>query len=462
MSDPVTSEEVEDVLSSIRRLVSEDKRPLAGLRNAPAAVPDEGDTAPSDVEPDARLVLTPAHRVAEAAQEAKENAAQDGDDGSDDTSRSSDAPEEAKSNDAGPLDLGSVARASWEQREHAPKEALNLSGHEAQDDPAPREDSPAESEISGQSGVSDDNDSAMDELDALVHDTLTTQTDDAETEDFADYADEGFWEEEEPATEEAPRVALVDMEDEAAREEGLRVPQDGNANLADYGEVPAPEDHSDAPPEAPAKNDDDTAQESHAEPDEDADQHEDVQTAEVSPPEQPESVEQLRSKISTLPLTAKIAALEAAVGKIGQEWEPDGNDAEAMRPADTPAMAWEDDLELDAKGAPVPDTVPDAVIDDTPAQDTAQMPEPSGEASQVKAQAQPDDQDQHQTQDQQQTQAGFASVDDQMMDEETLRDLVTEIVRTELQGALGERITRNVRKLVRREIHRALTAQDME
>ena len=45
---------------------------------------------------------------------------------------------------------------------------------------------------------------------------------------------------------------------------------------------------------------------------------------------------------------------------------------------------------------------------------------------------------------------------------EMLRDLVSEIVRTELQGALGERITRNVRKLVRREIHRALTSQDLE
>jgi hypothetical protein len=52
--------------------------------------------------------------------------------------------------------------------------------------------------------------------------------------------------------------------------------------------------------------------------------------------------------------------------------------------------------------------------------------------------------------------------DDQVIDEEALRDLVSEIVRSELQGALGERITRNVRKLVRREIHRALTAQEME
>lgn len=38
-----------------------------------------------------------------------------------------------------------------------------------------------------------------------------------------------------------------------------------------------------------------------------------------------------------------------------------------------------------------------------------------------------------------------------VLDEEMLRDLVGEIVRQELQGPLGERITRNVRKLVRRE-----------
>lgn len=48
------------------------------------------------------------------------------------------------------------------------------------------------------------------------------------------------------------------------------------------------------------------------------------------------------------------------------------------------------------------------------------------------------------------------------MDEDALRDLVAEIVREELQGALGERITRNVRKLVRREIHRALSMQDFD
>ncbi|MFZ1726165.1 MAG: hypothetical protein WAU13_05845 [Albidovulum sp.] len=41
-----------------------------------------------------------------------------------------------------------------------------------------------------------------------------------------------------------------------------------------------------------------------------------------------------------------------------------------------------------------------------------------------------------------------------------LRELVADIIRQELQGALGERMTRNVRKLVRREINRALDIKD--
>jgi hypothetical protein len=39
-----------------------------------------------------------------------------------------------------------------------------------------------------------------------------------------------------------------------------------------------------------------------------------------------------------------------------------------------------------------------------------------------------------------------------ILDEEALRALVNRIVREELQGELGDRITRNLRKLIRREI----------
>jgi hypothetical protein len=47
-------------------------------------------------------------------------------------------------------------------------------------------------------------------------------------------------------------------------------------------------------------------------------------------------------------------------------------------------------------------------------------------------------------------------------DEDVLRDLVRDLIREELTGSLGERITRNVRKLVRAEIARALAVREFE
>jgi hypothetical protein len=48
------------------------------------------------------------------------------------------------------------------------------------------------------------------------------------------------------------------------------------------------------------------------------------------------------------------------------------------------------------------------------------------------------------------------------LDGEVLRDVVRELIKEELQGGIGERITRNVRKLVRSEIARALALHDLE
>ena len=53
-------------------------------------------------------------------------------------------------------------------------------------------------------------------------------------------------------------------------------------------------------------------------------------------------------------------------------------------------------------------------------------------------------------------------VDETVIDEAMLRELVAQIVRDELQGTVGERITHNVRRLIRREIARALTLQELE
>jgi len=56
----------------------------------------------------------------------------------------------------------------------------------------------------------------------------------------------------------------------------------------------------------------------------------------------------------------------------------------------------------------------------------------------------------------------FPDPEDGILDEDTLREIIVDVVREELQGVLGQRITRNVRKMVRREIRLALAAEDLE
>ncbi len=48
------------------------------------------------------------------------------------------------------------------------------------------------------------------------------------------------------------------------------------------------------------------------------------------------------------------------------------------------------------------------------------------------------------------------------IDERALRALVVDVVHRELQGALGERVSRNIRALVRREVAKALEARDLD
>lgn len=150
-------------------------------------------------------------------------------------------------------------------------------------------------------------------------------------------------------------------------------------------------------------------------------------------------------------LSAKIEALETAIGNISDTWEPDTPGEDDYSGTDAPAMAWEDDFERDATGTPfdMDDDAEEIAKPNPSAQQDEPQPEPVTAAASPAQDA--DDQD------------GFSyGSDDQLIDEEALRDLVSDIVRSELQGALGERITRNVRKLVRREIHRALAAQELE
>ncbi|SUZ30300.1 hypothetical protein ROE7235_00018 [Roseibaca ekhonensis] len=58
-------------------------------------------------------------------------------------------------------------------------------------------------------------------------------------------------------------------------------------------------------------------------------------------------------------------------------------------------------------------------------------------------------------------QGGSDHADDAVLDESALEQLVAQIVRQELQGELGERITRNIRKLVRAEVARELEMRNL-
>lgn len=128
-------------------------------------------------------------------------------------------------------------------------------------------------------------------------------------------------------------------------------------------------------------------------------------------------------------LTAKIAALELAIAKTVDQWEPDGAGRDPYAGTQGSAMAWKDNVELDATGRPLGEATEDAF-------DTSGRPN--------------------------QARSADASAVLQSIDEAMLREIVADIVRSELQGALGERITRNVRKLVRGEIQRELAARALD
>ncbi|WP_104016976.1 hypothetical protein [Roseovarius nitratireducens] len=127
-------------------------------------------------------------------------------------------------------------------------------------------------------------------------------------------------------------------------------------------------------------------------------------------------------------------------------WEPDGDDEDAFADhAAAPSLEWRD----------VDDTDEDDGYDKILA--GPDHPEETEPREEGRAFARDRDAEVREAEDN-----AFAIDDEALLDEEALRDLVAEIVREELMGTLGERITRNVRKLVRREIHRALNSQDFD
>ncbi|MFT6604863.1 MAG: hypothetical protein ACJA2X_000039 [Halocynthiibacter sp.] len=356
MSDAMTNPEIEDVVSSIRRLVSEDVRPVARNENA--------------VQEADKFVLTPALRVAEPAPE-----------------------------------------------QQAPKEdAPQMHENEEQS----HGDAPAHEEPHVEDGP-------QAEFGA-----------DQPAQPLSDESDEDTWaapQEEHAQTESAPSnndTLVLDGSEriEDADQSETEAQHEAHAQaVAPVAEATSPDQHADHTPHHDDIRDEEQSVEFSADPD--AEQAQDWQD------EAP----------STQSLEERIAELEAAVGAQTDEWEPDGSEVEtSTAPSATILQYSQSGFGAGAAGL-------SAAFDDPNAD-----PEPI-EGESFAANEFSDDEDDLD---------GFiagataAASEDAILDEAALRELVGVIVREELQGALGERITRNVRRLVRREVQRALSLREFD
>ncbi len=478
MSDPVSNAAVEDVLASIRRLVSEEKRPVAFAEEPDETVSTDVPTSVSSAPKD-KLLLTPAQRVPEAGAEAVD---EDGPKLTDLPYIEPDDEIAGKTFEFNPLH---VDEGDDEALEDGAEREIEAESDRFDDDPddgpyltseESTEPDAEAAELLDQSPLYvSEEDSFTDAsvlefrtgLTASRTDTLDEQSsDDAESSESADAFD---------ADAVADAHSLVsETALDAAGAEG-DVPEEADAESADVDIV--------------GVDDDSAALDDSFDP---------APRPGIDVP---------------IALSAKIAALEAVIGKRADQWEPDGVAEDPYSGTEDPTMAWEDhtpgaefaevegitaeakapaeadvpsetEVVLDADVAPYVDVAAYADIATETVAAVAEDPSTSEEMTTVDDAVAEDDRDWYDAatdQDDAVTSsnddttdlAGTGEINEEeaksiltsdvdILDEDTLRDLVSDIVRQELQGALGERITRNVRKLVRREIHRALATQDLE
>ncbi|MEM8629923.1 MAG: hypothetical protein AAGF74_01680 [Pseudomonadota bacterium] len=151
-----------------------------------------------------------------------------------------------------------------------------------------------------------------------------------------------------------------------------------------------------------------------------------------------------RDQLAASTLEATIAELEAAVAQGDDTFEPDGSEDEApfMPPPRLSERTLEEKLlraeeAEETEEAEEPGQAEEAMPPEPTAHDPIQfVPLPRPVTTEAGRVDEPED--------------------DIVVDEAMLRELIGQILREELQGDLGARITRNVRKLVRREILRVL------
>ena len=188
-------------------------------------------------------------------------------------------------------------------------------------------------------------------------------------------------------------------------------------------------------------------------------------------PDAPEMIAAARPNRESLEAT--IAELEAAVTAQPDEWEPDGSEVHTVPTWDTVTYPTLDEIE---------DAIPVEDDEDRFADDIDDHRDPVDELARIgltfatphlhAVETAPEEDDLADFGDELATDVAELPADENLeaylegepavIDEDMLRDMVMQIVREELQGKMGERITRNVRKMVRREIHRVVSSQEFD
>lgn len=399
MADPMTNMEIEDVLSSIRRLVSEDLRPgfRAESHGEPVVTPDN----------EGKLVLTPAFRVTDTPPAARPDEAQ--------VWRRAASRYRAPDleTDAGQSGADGAADRSGEQGETGFSELWSEGADTAASDSARTDD---------------------------------TRTDDAPTDDAP--------------TEDAPTddAAFVTVLDDDGSEPGMGFSTDSTIEDADFSDADIDGSHA-----AHSRAEDTLAGDSLA-GDTLAEgarvgETQDGDRAVGQPDENdaPTGTEDsgYGGGSDNATLEAAIAELEAAVAASSDDWEPDGSEDAAGSHFMLPPMGHGRVLPEMAEAYGV---APDAAdrgmrrlhLEPGDQMDDASKPVWADRTATAEPAAHPE------------AAPSMFADDEAVLDEGMLRELVIEVIRQELQGALGERITRNVRKLVRAEIHRAIAGREFE
>ncbi|MCT4553278.1 MAG: hypothetical protein N4A53_01175 [Pelagimonas sp.] len=376
MPDPVSIDEIEDVLSSIRRLISGDE-PQSGGAKAPATGVDR---SANDVE-EGRLILAASQDVTPAAMPDRLVLTQalrvPAEEGADPSSARNDADRPVL--ELLSSQLAEQASVSVSEGEEAGSEGEDA---EAKADAPASKDADSDAQQPG----------AVSILAQLVEQELNRAL---EAGDTVPQGDTGATDPSMPAEAEAAEQTSETLISDADSETGSETEAGPNADAG-----PALDTE-------PAEADEQGTTET--EPSDAVQVDAPVSAAEVTQAQAP--VEPSVKTLERSPLESKIAALEEMVARQNGDFEPEPrHPAQSQDPAFVHRPA---DLAWTATAQP---------SEDTP----ASQPTPTG------------------------------------LDDSALRALVAEIIRAELQGALGERITRNVRKLVRREINRVLMSQDFD